>query len=162
MRLSTSTTTTETFTVENWGTGSMNLSVEGQGYKSGGGSWAATSDARLKNVEGDYRQGLDAMVRLHPVKFHYKKDSPRHDNPDKQYVGLVAQDVQPVFPEAVFMEDDGFYSMDTTPITFAVINAIKELKAANDNLRAEHDAELNALREEIEALKASLAAASNN
>lgn len=119
-------------------------------YKPGGGSWAASSDERLKDIDGTYEQGLASVVRLKPVRFHYKKDNPRHEPSDKQYVGLVAQDVQRSFPEAVSKGSDGFLSLDTTPISFAVINAIKELKADNDNLRAEFEAQ----GREIEALKA--------
>jgi hypothetical protein len=110
----------------------------GQAYKPGGGSWAATSDARLKDVDGPYKQGLESILRLNTVVYHYKKDNPRKEPFDKPYVGLIAQEVQ-----KVTMSADGFYNLDTTPINFAVINAIKELKAENDNLR-----------QEIEALKA--------
>jgi hypothetical protein len=58
---------------------------------------------------------------------------------DREFVGLIAQDVLPHFPEAVRKEKDGYYRLDTTPISFAMINAIKELKAENDKLRAAHD-----------------------
>ena len=108
---------------------------DGTASKPGGGSWAASSDARLKDVDGEYEQGLDALVRLNPVRFHYKKDNTRNEPSDRAFVGLIAQDVQGVFPEAVTERDDGYLDLDTTPINFAVINAIKELKAENDNLR---------------------------
>lgn len=42
----------------------------GLAYKPGGGSWAASSDARLKNIDGAYERGLDAIVRLNTVRFH--------------------------------------------------------------------------------------------
>ncbi|MEW5963415.1 MAG: tail fiber domain-containing protein, partial [Pseudomonadota bacterium] len=116
------------------------LLVAGNAYKPGGGSWTATSDARLKEIDGSYEHGLGSIVRLNTVRFHYKKDNPRREPSDKQFVGLVAQDVQNVFPEAVSMRSDGYLDLDTTPINFALINAVKELKAANDRLRAEFEA----------------------
>lgn len=135
-------------------------------YKPGGGAWNASSDARLKDIDGDYVQGLDSIVRLNPVRFHYKQDNARKEPSDRSFVGLIAQDVQKAFPEAVSEGSDGYLSLDTTPINFAVINAIKELKADNDNLRAAlkaandndaaQDAALNELRREIKALKADL------
>lgn len=133
------------------------LSAPGAAYKPGGGAWTATSDARLKDIDGDYRQGLDSIVRLSPVRFHYKKDNPRKEPSNKPFVGLVAQDVQKAFPEAVSEGQDGYLSLDTTPINFAIINAIKELKADNDNLRAELKAandNYGDLRREIDALRA--------
>lgn len=129
-------------------------------FKPGGGVWSSTSDERLKDIDGDYIQGLDSIVRLNPVSFHYKKDNPRKEPSDKRFVGLVAQDVQKVFPEAVIDGQDGYLSLDTTPINFAVINAIKELKADNDKLRAElkaandnHSSALDEMRREIQAMK---------
>ena len=116
------------------------FSNTGVAAKPGGGSWAATSDARLKDIDGVYERGLDAIAGLKPVRYHYKKDNFRGEPSDREYVGLIAQQVQPHFPEAVSLRDDGYFDLDTTPINFALINAIKELKSANDDLRAEFEA----------------------
>jgi hypothetical protein len=136
---------------------SGNITVYANAYKPGGGSWTASSDARLKDIDGQYDQGLDSIARLETVRFHYKKDNPRGEPSDKQFVGLIAQDVRQVFPEAVTERADGYLDLDTTPINFALINAVKELKAANDNYAAGIN-ELRALVEEqgreIERLKA--------
>ena len=125
------------------------LTIAGNAFKPGGGSWAASSDARLKDIDGPYQHGLSSIVRLNTVRFHYKKDNPREEPSDRQFVGLIAQDVQKVFPEAVSERADGYLDLDTTPINFALINAVKELKAANDNLRATVEAQ----GREIERLK---------
>ncbi len=118
-----------------------NIATNGNGFKPGGGSWAATSDARLKNIDGDYEQGLESIIKLNPIRFHYKKDNPRNEPSEKEYVGLIAQDAQAHFPEAVFTSaEDEYLSLDTTPIMFAVINAIKELKSENDKLRGDLEA----------------------
>jgi len=126
-------------------------------YKPGGGSWSATSDIRLKNIDGTYEQGLDSIVRLKPVRYHYKKDNARKEPSDRQFYGLVAQDVQKVFPESVSQGSDGYLSLDTTPISFAVINAIKELNAENavlhSELQADHAA-IEELRGELRQMKA--------
>ena len=44
----------------------------GNGFKPGGGSWGDSSDARIKTVEGDYSQGLAAIVQLKPCIFTFK------------------------------------------------------------------------------------------
>src|SRR5207344_2248446 len=41
-------------------------------FKSGGGLWAATSDARVKRDVVDYVQGLDAIMALRPVRYCYQ------------------------------------------------------------------------------------------
>ena len=39
--------------------------------KPGGGAWADSSDARIKRVEGDYTQGLDAILHLRPRIYRF-------------------------------------------------------------------------------------------
>lgn len=78
---------------------------------------------------------LAEIAALWPVHYHYKKDNPRREPSDRPFIGLAAQDVQKLLPEVVSARDDGYYDLDSTPISYAVINAIRELKAANDNLR---------------------------
>lgn len=116
------------------------FTIAGVPYKPGGGSWTASSDSRLKDIDGPYQRGLDSIVQLNTVLFHYKKGNARKEPFDRQYVGLVAQDVQKIIPEAVSERGDGYLDLDTTPINYAIINALKELKAENDNLRAEFEA----------------------
>jgi trimeric autotransporter adhesin len=142
---------TDRFVIDSSG----NMVISGSSaQKATGTTWSNPSDIRLKDVDGPYQQGLASILKLETVRFHFKRGNPRNLPSNKEVVGLIAQDVQKVFPEAISREKDGYLTLDTSPINFATINAIKELKTANDNLRAEHDAELKALRTEIEALKA--------
>lgn len=117
------------------------LHVVGDAYKSvGGTSWAATSDARLKNVDGSYQRGLDAVEKLSPVYFHYKSDNPLGLSSDEQNVGLIAQDVKKVIPEAIGIDNQGYFTLHSDPILWAMLNSIKELKAENDALKARVEA----------------------
>jgi len=111
------------------------LDITGNAQKPGGGAWLVLSDARLKNVDGSYEKGLDEIIALEPVNYHYKDNNGRGYDASIGYVGLVAQDVQPIFPEAVTEGRDGYLELDTSSINFAVINAIKELKAEKDALQ---------------------------
>lgn len=108
--------------------------------KPSGGAFVASSDARLKDIGEPYMAGLDAIAKLNPVNYRYKKDNPRNEPSNKDFVGLVAQDVEQVFPKAVKQDRDGYLSLDPSEFTYALINAVKELKAANDQLRAEFEA----------------------
>ena len=110
----------------------------GNAFKSGGGPWSAISDARIKTVEGAYMSGLAAVLALRPVEYRYKSD------PSKLHVGLVAQDVEDVMPEMVTKGDgeiDGekvtdLRTLDTTALIFALVNAVRELTAEIDALKA--------------------------
>ena len=49
-------------------------------------------------------------------------------------------------PQAVARQHNGYYSLDTTAILAASVNAIKELKAANDRLTLANVRQGDALR----------------
>jgi hypothetical protein len=73
---------------------------------------------------------------LQPVTFHYKKGNPLQLPSSPEYVGFVAQDVQTVFPEAIQRGTNGYLEFDMHSLNVAVINALKELKAENELLKA--------------------------
>jgi len=112
------------------------LTVTGTATKPTGTAWINSSDIRLKDIHGDYEKGLEAIDKLNPVKFNYKLDNPEGLPSDGEHVGFIAQDVQPVFPEAITKDSQGYLQFDMHPVNVAVINAIKELKAENDELKA--------------------------
>lgn len=114
-----------------------------------------TSDARVKTDVRPIDNGLDMVMRLKPVHFRYA------DNYIKDNVGLegkkrgfIAQEVESVAPEMVrqiaetvdgkVIED--FRVLNNSDFVPLLVSAIQEMKAA-------HDAEIKALRAEIEALK---------
>jgi hypothetical protein len=141
------------------------FAVTGGAAKPGGGSWADTSDARIKTVTGDYTQGLEAVRQLRPVKYKFrgnhvdapdKVERPVRGKPDPQsmhytvakegreFVGLVAQQAEQSMPEMVKQTSgvvDGhkvndLRTMDTTALTFALVNCIKELAERVEALEA--------------------------
>lgn len=120
------------------GTNSVNymLEVNGTAGKTGGGSWSNSSDIRLKDIQGEYKKGLNEIVKLKPVEYRYKVDNPKELPSDEDYIGFVAQDVQPVFPEAIAEDDDGYLSFNMHSINVAIVNAVQELKAENDALKS--------------------------
>ena len=112
------------------------LRVNGTAYKTqGGGSWASPSDARLKNIHGEYQAGLCEVCQLTPVRYSYKQDNDQGLSADGEGVGVVAQEVQTVIPEAVQENSDGYLMVNNDPIIWAMLNAIKELKTENKSLK---------------------------
>ena len=115
------------------------LHVVGDAYKTEGGtSWATSSDLRLKTVLGDYQKGLKEIAALQPVRFRYLENNPRELSADIEQVGFVAQEVQKIFPEAVSEAEDGYLDFNIHAINIALVNAVKELKAENEQLKTEN------------------------
>lgn len=115
--------------------GSYKLAVNGSAAKPGGGSWSNFSDIRLKKLDGNYERGLSELSKLTPIRYSYKEDNELELPTDKEFVGVVSQEVQTIIPEAVEENSDGYLMVNNDPIIWAMVNAIKELKAENDLLR---------------------------
>jgi len=94
------------------------------------------SDARLKDVDGPITGALDKLLQISGVNFHFKDQ--RKYGPGPQ-IGVVAQAVEAVFPQLVSTDEDGTKSADYQKLVAPIIEAIRELKVANDSLRAEVD-----------------------
>ncbi|MGN0032144.1 MAG: tail fiber domain-containing protein [Candidatus Gastranaerophilaceae bacterium] len=80
------------------------------------------SDIRLKNVGDEYTGGLDELSKLKFYHFTFKKDVTKTPQ-----VGVMAQDLQKVFPDAVEADSDGYLSIRWDEMFYAALNAIKEL-----------------------------------
>lgn len=102
------------------------LSVNGDASKSGGGSWQTFSDERLKKINGSYNNGLKAVMRLQPLRYEYKPDNAMGLKPVGERIGVGAQAVQQVIPEAVTKNAEGYLMVNNDPIIWTMLNAIKE------------------------------------
>lgn len=81
------------------------------------------SDIRLKNVSGDNTAGLKEITQLKVKNFTYKNDKKK-----TPHVGVIAQDLQKVFPNSVFQDGLSKYlKISREEIFWACVNAIKEL-----------------------------------
>jgi hypothetical protein len=119
---------------------SFTLYVNGSAGKPGGGSWSSPSDIRLKVIKGNYGRGLSEIAQLNPVTYSYKRDNELGLPQDNEYVGVTAQEVEHVIPEAVEQNEKGYLMVNNDPIIWSMVNAIKELSAQNQELRQELEA----------------------
>jgi hypothetical protein len=121
-----------------------NLSVFGQASKLGGGTFAnLVSDARIKRDIKPLDIGLEELRRLNPVyyKFNGAAGTP---NGGKEYVGMIAQEVAGVIPFVVenseVTSDDpelsDLLTFDPGPLTYVLINAVRELADRVDQLES--------------------------
>ena len=113
-----------------------------------GSSWSETkSDRRLKYVGKESTNGLKKIKQLKVFNYTFKKDETK-----TPHVGVIAQDLQKVFPDAVKKGKDGFLTIRFEDMFFAMINAIKEL-----DLKYEaQEKRINELEARIEKLEAQL------
>jgi hypothetical protein len=73
-------------------------------------------------------------------------------------LGLVAQDVEKVFPDWIEEGDDGFKRMTVRGFEAVVVEAMRELRAEKDAQLAEKDARIGALEAQNDEMHARLAA----
>ena len=106
-------------------------------------TWSITSDARLKKNIVDNTTGLSAITAIQVRNFEYRTKDEVTDLPvssaiDIQGVqlGAIAQELQAILPDCVKTESTGVMSVDATNLTWYLINAVKELKAEIDQLKA--------------------------
>ena len=103
------------------------------------------SDRRLKYVGKENTSGLDKIRQLKVFNYTFKKDTTK-----TPHVGVIAQDLQKVFPNAVKKGADGFLTIRMEDMFYAVINAIKELDAKYQA----QEKRINELEKRIEKLEA--------
>ena len=82
------------------------------------------SDRRLKNVGKNFTAGLNELKKLDFYHYTFKNDKDKTPQ-----VGVIAQDLQKVFPDAVTKGHDGYLRIRWDEMFYAVINAVKELDA---------------------------------
>lgn len=107
-------------------------------------TWIIASDARLKTNIQNYSKGLAEICQLRPITYDYNGKGGFAAGPGG--ISIIAQEIQPIFPECVGIykaklneddaEDTEILNYNGHAITFALINAIKELNAKVEALES--------------------------
>jgi hypothetical protein len=102
------------------------------------------SDARLKENVATITQALDMVNQLRGVYYDWSDAYMQNLNfsplLNKNDTGVIAQEVQEVFPRVVFMKANGDLSVKYEKFTGLLIEAIKELSSKVDTLQAQVNA----------------------
>jgi hypothetical protein len=101
-------------------------------------SWRAMSDIRLKEKVLPVTDALQKVLKMRGVVYNLKDNNTRE-------IGVIAQEVQPYFPELVSINSDGYLGVSYDRIAPVLIEAIKEQQK-----------EIEALKADIEELKSKL------
>ena len=95
------------------------------------------SDRRLKNIGKAFVGGLEEIKKLEVFNYTFKADKSKTPR-----VGVIAQDLQKIFPNAVIKGEDGFLRIRIEDMFYALVNAVKELDNKIELLKNEDIAEL--------------------
>ncbi len=106
-----------------------------------------SSDERLKADIKPLGLSMDDLDGITAYRYHYMAD-----DDETPRIGVIAQEVQAVFPEAVKTGEDGMMSVDYPALVPVLLDAVKQLKAENDAIRRQMKADNDNLRMEIRAL----------
>lgn len=112
-------------------------------YTPGGGSWNAYSDRRTKTELYSYTKGLKELKQLRPVSYQYN-GSYGIPKDGRTYVGLIAQEVQMTdmkdmvtLTKAPSDDTIELLGINSNELTYALINAVKELSQRVDKLEGQ-------------------------
>ena len=99
-------------------------------------SIANGSDRRIKENFSVITSALDKVGILTGYTFNYNNLGIDPNNSPRR-AGLIAQDVEEVLPEVIIADDDtGIKGIIDSGVTALLVEAIKELKAENEDLKA--------------------------
>jgi hypothetical protein len=102
-----------------------------------GGDFVISSDRDLKNVTGNITNALDNVIKLNGVRYTWNDIAQEMGFSGKEEIGVLAQEVEAVYPEFVLYNNDTGYKMVSYSRLVAVlIEAVKELSAKVDKLEA--------------------------
>jgi endosialidase-like protein/collagen triple helix repeat protein len=124
---------------------SFKLHVNGTAGKPGGGSWSNSSDRRLKKNIDDLDGSLDRLLKLRGITFEYK-DPYAINELHGTRIGMIAQEVETVFPDWVETSGLGYKMLTFRGFEALTVEALREL-------RQEKDLQIEALDNEISVLR---------
>jgi len=131
-------------------------------------TWTITSDERTKTNIQTYRHGLDLIRRIHLVSFQY--NGLAHTPNGEHGIGVIAQELQPVFPNSVkkfTIKADStnaggeFLGVDFHEVFVTNIAAVQELDSLNTDLTAKNAAlqnQVNTLQNQVAELSQQMTA----
>jgi len=87
----------------------------------------ACSDIRYKRNIRPISKALEKVMDIKGVLYEWKRNEfPEKDFPEGTQIGVIAQDLEKVYPELVKTDEKGYKSVDYSRLTPILVEAIKE------------------------------------
>jgi len=106
-------------------------------------AWTIFSDVRLKKNIKTYDSTLNKLLSVRGVTYNFKDPNVTcadtcgtQNNDTSLQIGVIAQELELVYPEFVDTDDDGYKSVDYSRLSIPAIVAIKELYAIIEELKS--------------------------
>jgi hypothetical protein len=143
------------------GTSGNALTVNGDAWKSTGGSWSFPSDRRIKTDIASINGALEKIDLVRLVDFRYTADylAVHSEIENRRYPNVIAQEFQKVFPDYVkgsgqrLPDGSEILQVDTYPLTIYSAAAVQELHRENLALKKQVNDQEQRLRK-LEAILA--------
>jgi hypothetical protein len=126
----------------------------------GNSNWVNASDVRLKKNIEPLKNSLQNVLRMRGVSFDWRHDVAGKKNlPTKHEIGVIAQEVQQIYPEVVATDPDGYLAVGYSTLVPVLIEAIKEQQQTIENLKSQSDelkkqlTEFSEMKNEIEEIR---------
>jgi hypothetical protein len=104
-------------------------------------AWDTVSDRRIKKNIEDNNSGLEKIKNIQVRNFEYRLpeeieelDEDQAVDKEGTQIGVIAQELMEVIPEAVTQQSTGLYTVEADPINWYLVNAVKELSAKVEEL----------------------------
>ncbi len=112
------------------------------------GNIGTCSDIRYKKDFQKIDSALSHICALNGYFYNWNTEAfPENDFSNKRQIGVIAQEVEVLFPEMVLTDSLGYKSVDYARLTPVLIEAIKELKVEITQQEKDFNDELTALKE---------------
>ncbi|MEK2644864.1 tail fiber domain-containing protein [Bdellovibrio sp. BCCA] len=133
-----------------FGAGVTLMSVSNVGNMWIKGTLSQASDERLKKDIHTMDNQLEKVLQIRPVTYNWK-DQEKYDK--KQQVGLIAQEIEKIYPEVVQNNRDGYKSVSYSNLVAPVIAALKEFYNKWQDQNEKVDRSIASIQEENLQLK---------
>jgi hypothetical protein len=102
------------------------------------GANVSPSDRRLKQDIRPLGATLAQLLQLHGARYRWNAlGVARGGEAGRAQIGLIAQEVEALYPELVSTDAEGYKAVNYAQLAPVLLEAIRELKADNDALRAD-------------------------
>jgi hypothetical protein len=121
------------------------------------GSFPAVSDIRFKKNLSSIDNALDGISSLNGVSYIWNKEKfPERNFSKREQIGVIAQEVEAVYPQLVYTDKEGYKRVDYSKLTAVLIEAVKEQQNLIESQNQKIDeltAENNLIKDRLESIE---------